>query len=182
MMKYNIWRITVATLLTALSITVWLSYISKHTNAAQLQHKLELKQIELDHQIQQLNKTKSKSSEEKKQLQIQLNKVKKQLEAKRKKQAQDKVYAEAIPSQTSVQPTGACSSAKSCIYSHESGNSPTALNSIGCYGIGQDCNGIVYGRCGSNYACQDQYFSEYAVRRYGGWDNAWAFWQRNRWW
>lgn len=66
--------------------------------------------------------------------------------------------------------------AKSFIYCHESGNDPTKMNPQGCYGIGQDCNGIVYNKCGADYACQDEYFTEYMTRRYTTWENAKSFW------
>ena len=67
--------------------------------------------------------------------------------------------------------------AKAFIYSHESGNVAHRYNSIGCYGLGQDCNGIVEGRCGADYACQDKFFTDYMQRRYGSWAAAKAFWQ-----
>lgn len=73
-------------------------------------------------------------------------------------------------------------SAKAFIYSHESGNNPNATNPHGCYGLGQDCNGRVHAQCGADYACQDAYFSNYAVSRYGSWDAAAAFWQTHGWW
>ena len=66
--------------------------------------------------------------------------------------------------------------AKAFIYHKESGNNPLATNSIGCYGIGQDCNGVVKDRCGSNYQCQDEYFTSYMLRRYGSWLAAKQFW------
>jgi hypothetical protein len=68
------------------------------------------------------------------------------------------------------------------IYSHESGCSTTALNPNGCYGLGQDCSGTVEALCGSNYTCQDQWFNNYALTRYGSWANAQAFWTANSWW
>lgn len=72
--------------------------------------------------------------------------------------------------------------AKDFIYSRESGNNPNATNPSGCYGIGQDCNGVLRAQCGADYACQDAYFTGYAERRYGGWDGAYSFWQANGWW
>lgn len=72
--------------------------------------------------------------------------------------------------------------AKSYIYARESGNNPNATNPQGCYGIGQDCNGVVRAQCGADYACQDAYFTNYAMRRYGSWENALAFWQSHHWW
>ncbi len=72
--------------------------------------------------------------------------------------------------------------AKAYIYSRESGNNPNATNPIGCYGLGQDCNGVLRSQCGGDYACQDAYFDGYAARRYGSWEAAYAFWQQNHWW
>lgn len=72
--------------------------------------------------------------------------------------------------------------AKAFIYSHESGNNPYATSPNGCYGLGQDCNGRVRALCGADYACQDQYFTNYAMGRYGSWEGAVAFWQANHWW
>jgi LysM repeat protein len=73
-------------------------------------------------------------------------------------------------------------SAKAFIYSRESGNNPNATNPHGCYGLGQDCNGRVQAQCGADYACQDAYFTNYAISRYGSWGAAQAFWQANGWW
>jgi len=72
--------------------------------------------------------------------------------------------------------------AKAFIYAHESGNNPNATNPNGCYGIGQDCNGVLRTMCGADYACQDAYFTRYAMARYGSWEGAYAFWQSHHWW
>ncbi len=72
--------------------------------------------------------------------------------------------------------------AKAYIYARESGNNPNATNPSGCYGLGQDCNGVLRAQCGADYACQDQFFTNYAMRRYGSWENALAFWQSHHWW
>ncbi len=85
------------------------------------------------------------------------------------------------PVTTSVS-TAAISAAKAYIYNHESGNNPNATNSLGCYGLGQDCSGTLRPLCGSDYACQDQFFDHYAQVRYGGWLNAEAFWKTHGWW
>ena len=66
--------------------------------------------------------------------------------------------------------------AKSFIYFKESSNNPLAKNAQGCFGLGQDCNGIVEERCGGDYACQDTFFTEYMLRRYGTWQAAKSFW------
>ena len=70
---------------------------------------------------------------------------------------------------------------KDFIYHHESGNRTTAVNSIGCRGIGQACPGTKL-PCGDDYACQDAWFTNYAMQRYGSWENAYNFWVANRWW
>lgn len=72
--------------------------------------------------------------------------------------------------------------AKAFIYTRESGNNPNATNPNGCYGLGQDCNGVLRNQCGADYACQDAYFERYAANRYGGWDGAKAFWDTHGWW
>ena len=59
------------------------------------------------------------------------------------------------------------------IYSHESGCN-TSQWTGNCYGIGQDCNNIVYNLCGPSYACQNAYFTRYMLDRYGSWANAYA--------
>lgn len=68
------------------------------------------------------------------------------------------------------------------IYMKESGCSTTATNAHGCYGIGQDCNGVVRSLCGADYTCQNRYFTDYAIRRYSSWANAYAYWLSNHWW
>jgi len=86
------------------------------------------------------------------------------------------------PAPTPQLPPAPSGDAKSFIYNHESGNNPNATNSQGCYGLGQDCNGIVRDRCGADYACQDEYFTSYANSRYGGWENAAQVWSQKHWW
>lgn len=66
--------------------------------------------------------------------------------------------------------------AKAFIYHKESTTNPAAENHLGCYGLGQDCNGIVKERCGADYKCQDAFFTDYMERRYGSWQKAKAFW------
>lgn len=73
-------------------------------------------------------------------------------------------------------------SAKAYIYARESGNNPNAVSPNGCYGLGQDCNGVLRIQCGADYDCQDAYFTNYAMRRYGSWEGALAFWQSHHWW
>lgn len=68
------------------------------------------------------------------------------------------------------------------VYQFESGCSTTAVNPNGCYGLGQDCNGIVENQCGADWTCQNNYFTQYMLSRYGSWAIAWAHEQAVSWW
>lgn len=68
------------------------------------------------------------------------------------------------------------------IYSHESGCNTGAWNSSGCYGIGQACPASKVSYCNGDYACENEYFTNYANSRYGGWAGAYNFWVNNHWW
>lgn len=83
--------------------------------------------------------------------------------------------------------------AKAFIYEHESGNVPCKINggAIDCNyngdracGIGQalPCQKLTAVCNLSDYACQDNWFTEYMRSRYGTWVNAKAFWLSHRWW
>lgn len=67
------------------------------------------------------------------------------------------------------------------IYAHESGCNLSSVNSLGCRGIGQACPGSKL-PCGADYACQNDWFTNYANSAYGGWANAYAFWLGHNWW
>jgi len=73
--------------------------------------------------------------------------------------------------------------AKMFIYLKESGNNPNAVNkSSGACGLAQalPCSKM---NCSlGDYACQDAWATNYMQNRYGTWENAKAFWERNRWW
>jgi hypothetical protein len=64
----------------------------------------------------------------------------------------------------------------------ESGCRTNAINPIGCYGIGQSCPRDKIAHCGDDFTCQDEWFSNYAVQRYGSWKGAYEFWLANHWW
>lgn len=76
------------------------------------------------------------------------------------------------------------SDAKLFIYMHESGNNPKAQNGAGCLGLGQACPGSkLLAVCPTlDYACEDAFFTSYAIGRYGSWEAAAAFWRNNSWW
>lgn len=84
-----------------------------------------------------------------------------------------------------VAPTAqaATGDAKAFIYAKESGNNPGAINrSSGACGLGQalPCSKMPCSL--SDYACQDTFFTQYMLDRYGTWENARAFWNLHRWW
>lgn len=69
--------------------------------------------------------------------------------------------------------------AKTFIYMKESGNRLDAVNSIGCIGLGQDCNGVLKNECPNwktDRTCQDLFWEKYMHRRYGTWQAAKAHW------
>lgn len=76
--------------------------------------------------------------------------------------------------------------AMSNIFARESGGRLDAVNAGGCLGLGQACPGSkLIAACpnyATDYACQVNFFTNYAVSRYGSWDGAWAFWQGHGWW
>ncbi len=67
------------------------------------------------------------------------------------------------------------------IYMHESGCNLNSVNSIGCRGIGQACPGSKL-PCGADYACQNAWFTNYAIRTYGSWQGAYNAWISKNWW
>ena len=70
------------------------------------------------------------------------------------------------------------------IYNHESGNNPARWNTSGCLGLGQACPASkLLSVCPTmDYACEDAWFTRYAISRYGSWYNAYKFWLANHWW
>ena len=121
-------------------------------------------------QVKELEQQRLKLEEEKKNLEAQL-----QAKAELKKQQGAVVYAAAGEKNCGD------NFYKQFIYQHESGCRTDAVNSIGCRGIGQACPGSKL-PCGNDFACQDTWFSNYAIKRYGSWEAAYNFWVKNRWW
>lgn len=73
--------------------------------------------------------------------------------------------------------------AKAFIYQKESGNRPDAINrSSGACGLGQALPCSKMGCSLTDYACQDAWFTNYCLRRYGSWENAYKFWLSHHWW
>lgn len=73
---------------------------------------------------------------------------------------------------------------KAWIYNEESGNNPAAENSSGCLGLGQACPGLkLLTVCPLlDYACEDNFFTQYMLSRYGSWEAAYEFHLANGWW
>lgn len=141
-----------------------------------LQTKLDNLNLQLDKATQSDQTNKAEISS----LQAQKAKLEAQLQAR----AQINAAAQQAIGQPAVYAAADCGSDPNlaAIFQHESGCNPSSVNSIGCYGLGQDCNGIVRNQCGTNFSCQYSYFADYAMRRYGSSAAAWAFWQANHWW
>jgi len=72
------------------------------------------------------------------------------------------------------------SAARAFIFQKESGNRLDAVNQIGCYGLGQDCNNSLASVCPNwrtDRPCQESFWESYMLRRYGSWERAVAHWQ-----
>lgn len=152
----------------------------------------ELNKLEGDYN--QLNKNNKSKEDEIRKLKEREAELEKQLQAKRLLKAQEaKAHAErqelASKAQTpATEPVsvsdGKCNTGnkyKDFIYYKESTCNPSAVNSIGCRGIGQACPGSKL-PCGNDFECQDKWFTNYAMQRYGSWEAAYNFWIRNNWW
>lgn len=68
------------------------------------------------------------------------------------------------------------------IYQHESGCRTDAVNWLGCTGIGQSCPASKIAHCGTDFACQDAWFRNYAISRYGSTYQAYLTWTSQHWW
>lgn len=73
--------------------------------------------------------------------------------------------------------------AKMFIYTKESTNRTSAVNQLGCIGLGQACpfgaKPRLLAACPNwaiDYACQDAFWETYMKERYGSWERAKAHW------
>lgn len=154
---------------------------SKQSDLLQLENKFNLLNKELEKKDLDAKKVKQ-LEDEKIQLQKQLEDTQSQLQAKANRiQAEKSKIASVVPKLTQTAYAESGNFYKDFIYQHESGNNPNAVNSIGCRGLGQACPGSKL-PCGDNYACQDAWFTNYAMTRYGSWEAAYNFWIAHRWW
>ena len=164
---------------------VWLSwtYLASHTNQAQLERELETKKNLVESQLKQLNVT----EERKDQLEKEKVELTKQLQAKREKQAKDKVYAAVAPK---VSTSGNCATwmaqagipstaATNKLIINESGCRTGAVNpTSGACGIPQayPCAKLKCALNDSGAVCQLQWMDAYVKGRYGSWENALSAW------
>lgn len=175
------------------------------TNIQRTKTKLKFEQVEIksneaklielnikyDQLLQQKTSTDAEKQEQLKKIQDLENERKRlegELQAKLDRESADRqkvaVAAQNASGSTKASAAAGCNTGnqyKDFIYSHESGCRPEAVNSIGCRGIGQACPGSKL-PCGADFACQDAYFTNYAMARYGSWEAAYRFWVANRWW
>jgi hypothetical protein len=160
---------------------------SKESDLLQLENKFNLLNKELEKKNLDEKKVKELESQ-KVDLQKQLDKAQSDLQARAVRQTEEKeklaVAAQNASGSAKVSAAIGCNTGnqyKDFIYSHESSCNPSAVNSIGCRGIGQACPGTKL-PCDADFACQDAYFNNYAMTRYGNWEKAYQFWQQNHWW
>lgn len=146
-----------------------IDYESLGTKQKEILEKHNASQGEID----KLNKEKEDLIDRQKQLEEQLS-VKLEQQRLAKIKSATPVASAAVGCNTGNQ-------YKDFIYMKESGCNPSAVNSIGCRGIGQACPGSKL-PCGADFACQDAWFSNYAIQRYGSWEAAHSFWLKNHWW
>lgn len=128
---------------------------------------------ENEQQVKDLEQQRKQLEEEKKSLEVKLQ---------AKIELKNKV---AIASAAPVSGTCGDNFYKQFIYKHESSCRLDAVNSIGCYGLGQDCNNVLTNHCPNwknDFPCQDKFWEGYMSRRYGTWEKAYNFWQAKHWW
>lgn len=161
---------------------------SKQSDLQLMEIKFNKLNVDLQTQLQQKNIDQNKVNDLQKQkedLQKQLDDAQKALQARAdQKASEQQKIAQAASLTTKAYAATGCNTGnmyKDYIYSHESGCNPASVNSIGCRGIGQACPGSKL-PCGADFACQDAYFTTYALSRYGSWQAAYNFWLINHWW
>lgn len=178
----------------------------RHTNEKIKLHEIELKSretklqelnIKYDQVLEQKTNTEAEKQEqlnkiqelekerERLQAELQAKRDRNHLEQEKLAEASRKATATQKANASAIKPVGGkCNTGnpyKDFIYYKESTCNPGSVNSIGCRGIGQACPGTKL-PCGNDFACQDAWFSNYAIQRYGSWEAAYNFWLRNNWW
>lgn len=157
-------------------------------------HSKEAKLIELDNKYTNLLQDKSQTLQEKtkkiEELEKQKAKLEKDLQAKLNNQSKLQTASLHVlngitGTRTASAQTPPKNGYKAFIYQHESGNRLGAVNSRGCIGLGQSCGGSLAVACPNwrtNRICQDKFWDNYAIARYGGWEQSYQFWVKSHWW
>jgi len=136
----------------------------------------QLKLNVLENKYDKAVKDKTTTEQQLQQLEKDKQDLTNQLQAKLDQQNKNVVYAAPAPTSDN--------DAKMFIYMHESGNDPTRWNSSGCLGLGQACPASkLLAVCPNmDYACEDAWFTNYMINRYGTWENARNVWLSQNWW
>ena len=179
----------VISILLAITGVISAVYLYQYTHTAKLEKQYYKVQSELNNKNNQLESTVQDKVNLQKQVD-ELNKTKQDLEAQLQAKLAERQRLAALAQKqaqaSSTKPAVAYSlpanQAKAFIYQKESGNNPAAVNSIGCRGLGQACPGSKLPCSNTDYACQDAWFTNYALQRYGSWEAAYNFWVSHHWW
>lgn len=158
---------------------------------------IEQSRTETLDQLKNSEAEKAQTEQEKQQIQQkaddqqkQIDELNRQLQAK--KERQESLAAAAVRNATltaradaaPLAPVSGCGDNfyANYIYTRESGCRTDAVNAGGCRGIGQACPGSKLPCSNADYACQNAFFTRYAMDRYGSWEAAYNFWLKNHWW
>lgn len=179
------------------------------TSARNTKDRLEFNKVQLNNRASEIKLEQLKSKDLYNKLndnsvktEQQINDYKKQLEDSKKReedlnaqlqakietknrlaQAQTSAVATVTATKTVSAAPISSNAAKAFIYSHESGNRTDAINAgSGACGLGQALPCSKMPCTLSDYICQDAFFTNYAMNRYGSWEGAVAFWQSHQWW
>lgn len=184
------------------AVRTWNDLQEQEIQIEQLNTQYEELDIKLDETIETNEKTQEELEQlekEKQELEEERQRLEQELQAKveretRLAEASRKVINAATGTQvasavSAPQPQGNCgdNNYAAYIYGRESGGrvpgncDVNAVNAGGCRGIGQACPGSKL-PCGADYACQNKWFTNYAMERYGSWEAAYAFHLANGWW
>ena len=183
-------KLAIALVIVVIAAGTYIQFLAPHTLEAKQRLQLESTQrqlLETEQSLQQQKATSQQSQAEKQkqldQLNQQLKDTQQKLEAKLSVPKTDIAAAAPVPQPVVQSYSVPTDQAKAFIYSHESGNRPNAINaSSGACGLGQalPCSKMPCSL--SDYACQDNFFTQYMLQRYGSWQNAMSFWQAHKWW
>jgi len=201
-MKRKIYLAAILALL-IIAVTALVHANKNADNLADQQVKLQTNQTELhkvNNKLDQVKQEKIEVEDNSKQQIQKLEEDKKNLEQQLQAKAEQKAKLAAAEAEKLAQAAAPVVSAKrveaatvsgcgdnelaNYIYMHESGCRPTITNAEGCVGIGQACPASkLLAVCPDlSYACQNKFFTDYAMQRYGSWQGAYNFWLANKWW